>query len=241
MIGNNKIVAIIPARGGSKGIPRKNIKELNKKPLIAYSIEEALKSKYIDRVIVSTEDLEIANISKSFGAEIPFMRPDALARDNTPGIEPIIHCIEYLREVEKYDVQYIICLQCTTPLRTSVQIDEAIEKIVNSNNDSLVSVTESEISPFWMKKIVDDKLVDFIEDSTFYARRQDAPEVYTLNGAIYIAKTELLLKNRNWYTENTLSFIMDRVSSIDIDDLIDFKFAEFLLNHKENFKDEDII
>lgn len=229
MIGNKFVVAIIPARGGSKGIPRKNIKNLNGKPLIAYTIDEALKSKYIDRVIVSTEDLEIAEISKSFGAEVPFLRPKELAQDDTPGIEPIIHSINYLVNNENYNFDYVMCLQCTSPLRNSKQIDEAIDEIYKKDADSAVSVCESEVNPYWMKVIQDGKMLDFLNDNKFYARRQDLPIVYRLNGAIYLAKIEIILNKKSWYTNNTVPIIMDKISSIDIDDEIDFKFVEFLL------------
>lgn len=228
------IIAIIPARGGSKGIPRKNIKNINGKPLISYTIAEVKKSKYINRIIVSTEDREIAEISKKYGAEVPFLRPKELAGDSTPGIDPIIHCINWLKENENYRPEYVCLLQCTSPFRKVNQIDEAFEKLISKDSNSIVSVCESEISPYWMKKIDNGKMKDFLEDISFYARRQDTPTVYRLNGAIYIAKTDFLLKNKNWYTENTLSYIMDRNSSIDIDDMIDFKFAEFLMKENEN-------
>lgn len=230
MIEGKKVVAVIPARGGSKGIPRKNIKDLNGKPLIAYTIEAALKSRYIDRVIVSTEDLEISEISRSFGAEVPFLRPSELAQDDTPGIEPIIHAINYLFNQENYSFDYVMCLQCTSPLRNTNQIDEAICEIYSKDADSAISVCESEVNPYWMKIIKDGKIDDFIKDNKFYARRQDLPVVYRLNGAIYIGKIEIILNNKNWYTDNTLPIIMDRITSIDIDDEIDFKFAEFLLS-----------
>lgn len=233
MINNKKILLIIPARGGSKGIPHKNIKELNGKPLIAYTIEEVLRSKYIDKVIVSTEDEEIANISKCFGAETPFLRPKELAQDDTPGIDPILHAVKWFGEKgDNFD--YIICIQCTSPFRTTQQIDEALEKLITEDMDSIVSVCESEVSPYWMKKIENGIMKDFLEDIPFYPRRQDVPKTYRLNGAIYAAKTEVLLKNKNWYTENTLPYVMDRKSSVDIDDMMDFKFAEFLMRENNN-------
>lgn len=224
-----KILAIIPARGGSKGIPRKNIKVFNNKPLIAYTINEALKSKYIDRVIVSTEDDEIASVSKYYGAEVPFLRPKELSADSTPGIDPIIHCINWFNQNENYYPDYVCLLQCTSPLRKTKHIDEALEKIIYNESDSLVSVCESEISPYWMKKIEDGKMKDFLDATKFYSRRQDIPKVYRLNGAIYISKTESLLNNKSFHTENTLPYVMDRITSIDIDDMVDFKFAEFLM------------
>lgn len=234
MNNNCKIAAIIPARGGSKGIPHKNIKVLNGKPLISYTINEAKKSKYLDRIIVSTEDKHIASISKAYGAEVLFMRPLEIAQDTTPGIEPIIHCINWLKENEKYNADYIICLQCTSPFRKMEQIDEALERLLNENVDSIVSVCESEVTPFWMKRIEKNRLIDFLNSTECYARRQDTPKVYRLNGAIYAAKTEILLKYKNWYTENTIPYVMDKLTSVDIDDMIDFKFAEFLMREKEN-------
>ncbi|MFL0269662.1 cytidylyltransferase domain-containing protein [Candidatus Clostridium radicumherbarum] len=233
MIGNKKVLAIIPARGGSKGIPGKNIKDLNGKPLIAYSIEETLKSKYTDKLIVTTDDKEIAEVSKRFGAEIPFLRPEELSCDDTPGIQPILHAVNWLHE-KKFNYDYIMCLQCTSPFRKVNQIDGAIEKLFNEEADSIVSVCESESNPYWMKKIENGFLKDFIGNNTFYARRQDIPKVYSLNGALYLAKTEILQRYNNWYTENTIPYIMDKLSSLDIDDIMDFRFAELLMKEKNN-------
>ncbi|MBC2400055.1 cytidylyltransferase domain-containing protein [Clostridium tetanomorphum] len=233
MTNNKRILAIIPARGGSKGIPRKNIKDLNGKPLIAYTIEEGIKSKYIDKLIVSTEDKEIADISKNYGAEVPYLRPEEISKDETPGIHPIIHGIEYF-DKHNNNFDYVICLQCTSPFRSAYQIDEAIEKLIEKDADSIVSVCESEVSPYWMKKIINGKVTDFLEESTFYARRQDTPKVYRLNGAIYIAKKHILMNYKSWYTENTIPYIMDEKTSLDIDNIMDFKFAQFLIKEKEN-------
>lgn len=235
MKNNKKILAIIPARGGSKGIPRKNIKSLNGKPLLYYTIEETLKSKYIDKLIVSTEDKEIADLSRAYGDNIPLMRPKELAMDNTPGIDPILYSVKWYKDQDdNYD--YVICLQCTSPFRQVHQIDEAIEKLINEDGDSIVSVCESEVNPFWMKTVEEGFMKDFLKDAPFYARRQDTPVIYRLNGAIYIAKTEVLMKNKNWYTDKTLAYVMDRKTSIDIDDLTDFEFAEFLMKEKNNDK-----
>lgn len=234
VINNKSILAIIPARGGSKGIPRKNIKPLNGKPLIGYTIEEALKSKYIDRIIVSTEDSEIAELSRRCGAEVPFLRPKELAEDSTPGMDPILHCIDWLEVNDNYQPAYIVCLQCTSPFRKSYQVDDAIEILVNNNGDSIVSVCESEVSPYWMKKIKDGKICSFLDNIDFIPRRQELPIVYRLNGGIYIAKTDLLKEQKSWYTKDTIPYIMDKISSVDIDDILDFKFAEFLI--KENLK-----
>jgi len=230
---NDKIVlAIIPARGGSKGILRKNIKDLCGKPLIAWTIEESLKSKYIDRLIVSTEDKEISEISKAYGAEVPFLRPKELARDDTPGIEPLLHCISWLEDNENYCPYYICTLQCTSPFRRVKHINEALEKLLVKQGDSIIGVCKSEISPYWMKKIENGKLTDFIKNSSKYNRRQDLPVIYRLNGALYIGKTDILLKNRSWYTDNTLPYVMSNEDSIDIDTIGDFKFAELMMKEK---------
>lgn len=233
MINNKKILAIIPARGGSKGVPHKNIREINGRPLISYTIEESINSKYIDKLIVSTEDKGIAEISKKYGAEIPFLRPRKLALDETPGIDPILHAVKCLADKD-CNFDYVMCLQCTSPFRKYYQIDEAIKNLYDKDADSIVSVRESEITPYWMKKIKDGKLKNFMDESIFYARRQDIPKTYRLNGAIYLAKTGILLDIKNWYTENTLPYIMDEISSIDIDNMLDFKFAEFLMKETNN-------
>lgn len=233
MINNKSILAVIPARGGSKGVPHKNIRRLNCKPLISYAIEEAKKSRYIDKLIVSTEDGKIAALSKEFGAEVPFLRPSELALDSTPGIDPLLHAVNWFRD-KGCNFDYIMCLQCTSPFRKYFQIDEAVEILIEKNADSIISVCESKITPYWMKKIEDGKLKDFLDDHIFYARRQDTPKTYRLNGAIYMAKIKILLDSKNWHTENTIPYIMDDISSMDIDNMLDFKFAEFLMKEKYN-------
>lgn len=232
LINGKTVLAIIPARGGSKGIPRKNIKDLCGKPLIAWTIVEALKSKYIDRLIVSTEDEEIANISKKYGAEVPFLRPTELAKDDTPGVEPLLHCINWSKDNQNYYPNYVFTLQCTSPFRKTKHIDEALEQLVELNGDSIIGVCKSEASPYWMKRIENGKLKDFIENSKTYTRRQDLPTIYRLNGAIYIGKTEILIKNKNWYTDNALPYIMSSEDSIDIDTILDFKFAELIMRER---------
>lgn len=234
MYKNNEILALIPARGGSKGIKNKNIRELLGKPLVAYTIESALRSKYIDRVIVTTDDQIVAKISKDYGAEVPFIRPEELARDDTPGIEPILHGIKWLEENENYRSNYVMCLQPTSPLRDSEDIDRAIEILMDRQAISLISVCEADQHPYWMKKIEDGLLKSYmdVDLETKYFRRQELPKVYTLNGAIYISKTESLLKNRSFYSENTIPYIMTKEKSVDIDDIIDFKLVELILKER---------
>ncbi|WP_027633907.1 cytidylyltransferase domain-containing protein [Clostridium hydrogeniformans] len=231
---NKKILVIIPARAGSKGLYRKNTKNLNGNPLISYTIEAAKKSKYIDKTIVSTEDIEFAEISKRYGAEVPFLRPINLAQDDTPTIDVILHCIEYLRSEQEYIPDYICLMQCTSPFRDEKCLDEAIERLIEEDVDSIVSVCESETNPYWLKEIENGKLVDFISSKNKATRRQDLPKVYKLNGAIYICKTDILIKNKSWYTENTIPYVMDNISSIDIDTILDFKFAEVVMKERRD-------
>lgn len=229
MWGKNTILGIIPARGGSKGVIKKNIKSLSGKPLIAYTIEAALQSSYIDRVIISTDDYEISNISRNFGAEVPYIRPSELAKDDSPTIHSILHMINFLELKENYCPDYICILQCTSPLRTSKHIDESIEKLLNSNFDALASVCEVESNPYWTNIFRGDKLEYFLEEGKSISRRQDLPKIYKYNGAIFIIKTTVLKQFKSFDIDNLTGFIMDRESSIDIDTELDFKIAELLI------------
>lgn len=226
----NKFLAIIPARGGSKRLPRKNVLDLCGKPLIAYSIEAGLQSKYIDKVVVSSDDEEILQISKKFGAET-IKRPDILASDTATTFDAIKHTIDSL---EKYE--YIVLLQATSPLRNSKHIDEAIELLEEKKADAVVSVCEMEHSPLWSNTLDDTlSMNNFLKDEVLNKRSQDLEKHYRLNGAIYICKTELLLKEKSFFLkENIFAYIMDRKSSIDIDEEIDFKKAEFFLKQSKN-------
>lgn len=233
-MGNNKILAIIPARGGSKGVPRKNIKELDGKPLITYTIEASKKSKYIDRIVVSTEDKEIAEVSKKYGAEVPYLRPLQLAQDNSPTIDCVIHMVNWLKEKENYLPDYVCLLQCTSPLRSYEDIDGTIQKAITLNVDGAVSVCEAEVNPYWTNIFDGDKLKYFIEEGKEITRRQDLPKVYSVNGSVYVIKANVLLDKKTFETENITGYVMSNESSIDIDNEIDFKFAELLMKECEN-------
>jgi len=225
MLSCKTFLAIVPARGGSKRLPRKNILDLNGKPLIAYSIEAGLQSKYIDKVIVTSDDEEILNISKEFGADI-IKRPDELASDIATSFDVIKHTIE---NVDKYD--YIILLQPTSPLRSAVQIDEAIELFKTKEANAVVSVCEMDHSPLWSNTLPQDgSMQGFLRDEVLSKRSQDLEKYYRLNGAIYICKTDKLLEEKSFFLkENIFAYVMDRESSIDIDEEIDFKIAEALI------------
>ncbi len=221
------ILAIIPARGQSKGLPGKNIKLLADKPLIAYTIEAALESKFINRTIVSTDDFETMDIAKNFGAEVPFLRPDYLALDTTTTVEVVLDLLANLKATEDYVPDYVCLLQCTSPLRNSVDIDACIIQCLNSDFDACYSVSEAKSSPYWMKVFDGPKLTPFINSDTIL-RRQDLPKVYSLNGAIYFVKTSELLKYSTLHLPNATGYIMPRNRSVDIDTDIDFELAQIL-------------
>lgn len=231
MIKNQEILAIVPARGGSKGVKRKNLRLLKDKPLLQWTIDEANKSKYIDKVIVSTEDNEIEEVSKVLNVEV-IKRPEELAQDNSPTIDAVIHVLNKLQEKE-YNPAYVILLQCTSPMRTAEHIDEAIEKLLSdkATADSLVSVTKEEHPPWWLKEIdVNGHMRDFIGyDKNKFSRRQDFPPIYRLNGAIYVCKTRDLLRHRNFQTDKTIAYEMDAIASVDIDSEECFSWVEYLL------------
>lgn len=229
MIEGLSVLAIIPARGGSKGIPRKNIKMIAGKPLIAWTIEEAKKSKYIDRLITSTEDEEIASIAKSFGCDVPFLRPRELAKDDTPGISPVIHAIETLPQ--RYN--YVMLLQPTSPLRTVADIDRCLQECVRTKASSCVSVVQPDKKPHWMYlRNNDGRLQPLLSELKFVARRQDLPTVYALNGAVYIAKTEWISETKSFISDQTVGFSMEKFSSLDIDDEMDFNICDYLLKER---------
>jgi len=222
------IIAIIPARGGSKKLPRKNIRLLNGRPLIYYTIKAAQKSKYLERIIVSTEDKEIAEIAKKFGAEV-INRPRELARDETPTLPVLQHVIRHLEEKEDYRPDVIVILQPTSPLRTPEDIDAAVKKFRETKCDSVVSVCEVEHPIHWMYTLDGDRMKPLMKDGARITRRQDAPMVYRLNGAVYVTRRDTIMKENKVLTDDTRAYIMPAERSIDIDTKLDFKVAEIIL------------
>ena len=223
MIREKTVLAIIPARGGSKGVPHKNIRLVAGKPLIAWTIEEARKSNYIDRIIVSTDDSKIADVALQWGAEIPFMRPTEIARDDTPGIVPVLHALSILPE--QYDL--VVLLQATSPLRTVEDIDGCIAHLLKTCAKSCVSVVEPDKSPYWMYRVTEGKRLEPLFNTTF-DRRQDLPEAYALNGAVYVAECKWLTRMKSFVSEETAGYIMPKERSVDIDTEFDIKLCTFL-------------
>lgn len=220
-------LAIIPARGGSKRLPQKNILNLLGKPLIAWSIEAASKSKYLDKVIVTSEDSEILTISQNYGANI-IERPNELASDTATTFDAVSHVIE---NNPSYD--YIVLLQPTSPLRNSGHIDEAIQTLFDKNADAIVSVCEMDHSPLWSNTLPENaSMHDFIRNEIKNTRSQDLPVYYRLNGAIYICSVDKLLEEKTFIIQkNIYAYKMDRQDSVDIDEKIDFLMAATLLEN----------
>lgn len=225
MLNEKTFLAIIPARGGSKRLPRKNILDLNGKPLIAWSIEAGITSKYIDKVIVTSDDDEILHIAKQYGSDT-LKRPAKLASDTATSFDALKHTIDTL---ERYD--NVILLQPTSPLRTFLHIDQAIELLESKKADAVISVCEMEHSPIWSNTLPDDGSMNgFLKDEAKNIRSQDLETYYRINGAIYICKTERLLEEKSFFIkDNILAYLMDRKNSIDIDEEIDFKIAEVFM------------
>lgn len=230
MYKNKKILAIIPARGGSKGIPHKNIIDLCGRPLISYTIKAALGSKYIDYAIVSTDDAEIAKVSEEYGAEIPFLRPAELATDTSKTIESVIYTIRTLQERGKF-FDTIVLLQPTQPLRTSEDIDGAIEKYDEFGNVALASVSEVDDHPILIRSIENEQLIPLLNASST-CRRQDMPAFYRVNGCIYINEVSEMNEDTS-FNDNILPYMMEKSHSVDIDDEVDLVIAEYYLKLKK--------
>lgn len=238
MINNKKVLAIIPARGGSKGVPKKNIFPLLGKPLITYSIKSALGSKFIDRIIVSTDNREIAKIAKLAGAEVPFLRPSELAQDNTPDTPVLEHCLHWLKKKESYLPDIIVHLRPTGPLRTPDEIDKSIALLEkNPQADSVRSVEEPPKPPYKMWKPADGIYIKpFIEDfpglkDYHTAPRQSLPKVFQTTADIGILWRKTIEQKKSVIGEKVLPYYLKR-PTVDIDDIFDFKIAELLLKNK---------
>ena len=226
------ILGIITARGGSKGIPRKNVKELAGKPLISYTIDAAKRSSVVSRLILSTDDVEIAEVGKRYGAEVPFMRPKELAEDKTPTLPVLQHAVSWLRDNENYTPEYIMLLQPTCPLRQAFHIREAAELVEKVQLDSIVSVAEipSHFNPHWQFLIDEENRLQIFTGELFsqiIKRRQELGKTYTRNGAIYLFKTELLFRQEpTFYGDDVRAYIMEQKYSVNIDSPADWTEAE---------------
>lgn len=235
MIGKRKILAIIPARGGSKGLPRKNVLDLEGKPLIAWSIAAASESQYIDRCIVSTDDQEIADIAKQWGADVPFMRPTEHARDESTTLDVALHTIEQLP-----DFDIVVILQPTSPLRSRHDIDHTIETLCALQAKSAASVYEPAKSPFWSYLTTSQgRLQPLLDPELACKRRQDLPRAFVLNGAVYAACIKWLKKTQRFVTEQTAAYMMPAERSLDIDTAYDLRLAAFQIHENRLQEQQD--
>ncbi len=225
------MIALIPARGGSKGLAKKNIKPLAGIPLIAHTIQAAINCPEISRVIVTTDSPAIAEVAKNYNAEIPFLRPAELASDTSRAIDTYLHAVAYLEEVENTSIEEICVLLPTAPLRKSNHISEAIRLFKEKEADSVISFRPEDHPYSWHKLVEDDgALVDIFEPNI--ENRQANRLSYYPNGAIYIFKLDLL-KTGHYYSPKSYAYVMDKLNSVDIDDELDFAWAEFLMRRYE--------
>jgi CMP-N,N'-diacetyllegionaminic acid synthase len=229
-----KILAIIPARGGSKGVPRKNIVNINNIPLIGYTINAALKSNKLTDVVVSTDDAEIAEISRDLGAQVPFIRPIDLASDQAQSSPVIEHAVHFMENIKGFKYDAVLMLQPTSPLRTSKHINESLDLFTSQDCDSVVSIVSvGGNHPFRMKRLIGDQLINYIDQGFWDMRpRQSLPDVYIRNGAIYLIKRNVFMQNQQLIGDRCLGYIMNDYESTNIDTPIDLKIAELLLKEK---------
>lgn len=226
MIGAQTVLGLITARGGSKGVPRKNLRLLGGKPLIAWTIEAAQKSAYLDRLILSSDDMEIIDTARRWGCEAPFVRPPELATDSSDSLSVVKHALEALDR--SYD--YLVLLQPTSPLRSAGDIDACLTLCHERDVSSCVSVVEAEKTPFWMfKRDESGTLVPLFAPEEMPARRQDAPPVYVLNGAVFVAGTNHLKSGGSFVASDTVSHVMTKAVSVDIDTENDLALLQWRL------------
>lgn len=224
------ILGIIPARGGSKSIPKKNIRLLADKPLIAHTIEVAKECKMLNRTLVSTDSIEIADVATKYGCDVPFIRPKDLSSDDTPMVPVLQHAVSFIEEKDNIHVDVVVLLDPTSPFRRVEDIEACIQKIECENADSVVTVCEVEHNPYFvMMELNGEKLVPLIKSDKVITRRQDSPDVYRLNAAVYAIKRDVLMNENKIITDNTMAVIMPQELSAHIDHEIDFEFAEFLI------------
>ena len=237
MIGNRRLLAIITARGGSKRLVRKNVLQIAGKSLIAWSIEAGLQSKYVDRVVVSTDDEEIAEISRYHGADIPFMRPLELANDTASSTDVLRHSVRTL-EASGDGYEYLLHLQPTSPLRTARHIDEAVELLIQKEANAVIGVTEIGHPIEWASTLPENLSMDgFVSKKNQEKRFQDFPQRYCINGAIYLCKVDSIMKEDGvFFKKGSYAYKMDQMVSVDIDTQKDFMVAETLIKHSECLK-----
>jgi len=227
LIDGLRVLAIVPARGGSKGLPRKNVLDLGGRPLLAWTLAAAQASRYLDRCVVSTDDEEIAAVARAHGGDVPFIRPAELATDAASAQDVLEHA---LRQLPGFGI--VVILQPTSPLRSSNDIDGAIETLQEHHAPSCVSVVEPGKSPYWSYRVDENnRLTPLLDPAFSRMRRQDLPQTYVLNGAVYAAHTQWLLDNRGALGDGTVPYVMPAERSVDIDSAFDLELAALYLRY----------
>lgn len=229
MRGSLRVVCIIPARAGSKGVPGKNVRLLGGKPLIAHSVEHARRSRYVDRIIVSTDGEDIAIAARAAGADVPFVRPNRLAGDAVGTIDVLLHATQWLEEEDGYPFDLLVLLHATAPLRTTEDVDACIDLLVTENADSVFSVVEAHNNPYFNMVELDASGVPHLVKEASFLSRQEAPHVYAMNSSIYVWRRDTLVTMRRVILPNSRVYEMPRERSIDIDEELDFRVAAMLL------------
>jgi len=236
MINGKSVVALIPARAGSKGLPHKNILPVCGKPLVVWSIEKALVSKYVDAVIVSTDSVEIADIARSAGANVPFLRPPELAADNSPMQDVIRHAIAFLAGRERMAFDYVVLLEPTSPLREDGDIDRMLEQLNTSETqfDSIISIGEIDEHPSIVRRLNGQNLEPFCTELPQTVRRQDNEPAYFPFGVAYIAKTNALLAENTFFTTRSTYYKIKKYQNYEIDDIYGLLCVENIMRHEWN-------
>ena len=234
MIDGKSVLAIIPARGGSKGLPGKNIRPMCGKPLIGWTIDKAKKCSYLDTILVTTDDQKIANIAQTFEAYVPFIRPIEFATDQSSTYDVIRHALSYFKDTECKEFDYVVLLEPTSPLREDDDIGQMLELIVARQEefDSIVSIGEVTEHPSIMKRLLAEGIEPFCPDLAQTTRRQDNAAAYFPFGVAYIAKTSSLLEENTFYTRRCMHFLIKRYQNYEIDDIYDFLCIESVMKHE---------
>lgn len=227
-----EVLAVITARGGSKGVPKKNIRPLAGKPLVAWTIEAALAARSKMRIVVSTDNPEIADVCRFYGVEVPFLRPAELASDFATSEGAVIHALDWMCEHEKYSPYLTVLLQPTSPFRSSLDIDCAINFQMENNVDAVVSVTENRRPIQWLQRVDPQGRVSDVFPDHNVSRRQNAETLYQYNGAVYVIRTEVLRRENTFYPADRIAYIMPPERSLDIDSELDFLIADRLMEYQ---------
>lgn len=234
MIDGRKVLALITARGGSKGLPGKNVRELGGHPLIAWSISAGLASELVDDLVVSTDSPEIASVAEKYGAQVPFMRPDALAGDTATSMDAVAHALSWLRDAgREYD--YLVLLEPTSPLREASDIDAALRRLVDSRSVSIVGVCRAEtVHPAFMYRVGSgEKLIPYVDGSSPETlRRQDTEPLFFLEGSVYASRLPDLLERGGFYHADTIGYEVPKWKAPEIDDMVDFLLVEAIIRER---------